>query len=332
MKKIIVFALIIHGINSFAQSVLYISTNKDELVRFDIGHCTLTTIGTTQSPMIDIATCPDGSMYGTNGGELFSINTSNAAANPINFNDTATVFMNSLVCDKTGQLYAAGGQAVYAVNKINAHITLLGSNTGYTAEGDLTCYNDTLYESATRNDTSLLLRILLNPFEIVEVGVLPNNFVYGLATISDCAANTKEMLAFALTDIYKVSPYNGNTTLLCSGIVQDDFIIGAASAGDDFTPTVTNMNTVLTMPNVFTPNGDNKNDCFCVNNEGLSDVNLKIYNRWGTLLYETVNIATGWNGTYKGTSVPEGVYYWILNYTTVCAGASNLKGFVTLLR
>ena len=69
------------------------------------------------------------------------------------------------------------------------------------------------------------------------------------------------------------------------------------------------------IPNLFTPNGDGKNDNIMV--YGLttaSRFSFKIFNREGSLVYETKDISqvssTGWNGFVQGTRQPSGLYYW----------------------
>jgi gliding motility-associated-like protein len=69
------------------------------------------------------------------------------------------------------------------------------------------------------------------------------------------------------------------------------------------------------IPNLFTPNGDGKNDMLLV--YGLtqgSSFAFKIYNREGNVMYETNDIqqatGNGWNGTVRGTLQPSGIYYW----------------------
>ncbi|MBI2282035.1 MAG: SBBP repeat-containing protein, partial [Bacteroidetes bacterium] len=69
------------------------------------------------------------------------------------------------------------------------------------------------------------------------------------------------------------------------------------------------------IPNVFSPNGDNQNDVFIALLVGLELESLKIYNRWGILLFETEDVNEGWNGkTTSGNDVSDGTYFFILNY------------------
>ena len=69
-----------------------------------------------------------------------------------------------------------------------------------------------------------------------------------------------------------------------------------------------------TIPNVFTPNGDNKNDFFEIRNICYySKFRIIIFNRWGNKMYESNNPNFKWNGqTEGGTDASDGVYYWIM--------------------
>lgn len=98
--------------------------------------------------------------------------------------------------------------------------------------------------------------------------------------------------------------------------------------------------------NVFTPNGDGMNDLFYpLSNPTIGtsyfsyyakEFSLKIYNRWGKLMYETDDYNQPWNGKNKGDGkdCADGVYYWIATYKNRCAPESDppveQKGFVHL--
>lgn len=69
------------------------------------------------------------------------------------------------------------------------------------------------------------------------------------------------------------------------------------------------------VPNLFTPNGDGKNDNLMVYGlTSTSRFNFKIFNREGSLVYEAKDISqastSGWNGFVGGTRQPSGIYYW----------------------
>jgi gliding motility-associated-like protein len=88
----------------------------------------------------------------------------------------------------------------------------------------------------------------------------------------------------------------------------------------------------LFIPNVFTPNGDGNNDLLQVYGNTIKSLTLSIYDQWGELQYQTTNKASGWDGTYKGTKQPVGVYVYYIEATLNDGQVVKKKGTVTLLR
>lgn len=83
----------------------------------------------------------------------------------------------------------------------------------------------------------------------------------------------------------------------------------------------------IKIPNVITPNGDGINDYFYIENiERLESSTLRIYNRWGTLIYEASPYQNDWNGN----GAADGVYFYELDYTTYFR-EDQAKGTVTIL-
>lgn len=64
------------------------------------------------------------------------------------------------------------------------------------------------------------------------------------------------------------------------------------------------------IPNVFSPNDDGQNDRFTFF-ATLENPSVKIYNRWGDLVYETTSNMVEWDGTSNGKKLPEGVYFLV---------------------
>ena len=86
---------------------------------------------------------------------------------------------------------------------------------------------------------------------------------------------------------------------------------------------------------VITPEGDGLNDefmIFCI--DELPDNHLEIYNRWGQLVFETDNYDNTWEGTTQdGARLPEGPYYYVLDYLDVATGEmTQVRGSLTILR
>lgn len=88
------------------------------------------------------------------------------------------------------------------------------------------------------------------------------------------------------------------------------------------------------VPNVFTPNNDGKNDIFNVYDYcQFKRFNLKIFNRWGQLIFETNDPNKGWDGNFADKPAPEGVYLVHVGYDIVNMPSwPDYSGTVTLLR
>jgi gliding motility-associated-like protein len=85
-------------------------------------------------------------------------------------------------------------------------------------------------------------------------------------------------------------------------------------------------------PTAFTPNGDNLNDNFSVFGQYVVGFEMQIFNRWGELLFSTTDIQSGWDGTYRGTDMPEGTYTFIAHITDRAGRTFKRSGSVLLLR
>jgi len=88
------------------------------------------------------------------------------------------------------------------------------------------------------------------------------------------------------------------------------------------------------IPNIFSPNGDGKNEMFRIQLNEIQCFHLYIYNRWGILIHESHSIDEGWNGTVQrtGAPAPEGTYYYILEYCRHDGSEEKVMGYTTLLR
>jgi len=96
---------------------------------------------------------------------------------------------------------------------------------------------------------------------------------------------------------------------------------------------------LLSFPNVFTPNGDGKNDVFrplsCI--VFLESLEFRVYNRWGVKIWETTDPDVNWGGTdQSGRDVPAGQYYYecVAYIESVQRGGTpvRMKGWIQLLR
>lgn len=90
--------------------------------------------------------------------------------------------------------------------------------------------------------------------------------------------------------------------------------------------------------NVFTPNGDGKNDEYIVEGESVEEYEIKIFNRWGERVFYSTDITKSWNGKVDNTKAtcPEGTYFYIINYKFIFGekneGLGPIEGQVQLIR
>ncbi len=87
------------------------------------------------------------------------------------------------------------------------------------------------------------------------------------------------------------------------------------------------------IPNSFTPNriGPSRNNQFFVVAQSYDAINIKIFNRWGEKLYESTDANEGWDGTYMGNNVPDGVYVYLVE-AEAWGKKYRYYGTITLLR
>ncbi|PCI98253.1 MAG: hypothetical protein COB15_06305 [Flavobacteriales bacterium] len=86
------------------------------------------------------------------------------------------------------------------------------------------------------------------------------------------------------------------------------------------------------VPNAFSPNGQGSNNVFNVLGGPYKDLEFRVYNNWGELIFESDDQSIGWDGTRDGAEQPIGVYIFTVRAITLDDEQHTLKGDVTLLR
>ncbi|HTA60882.1 MAG TPA: PKD domain-containing protein, partial [Bacteroidia bacterium] len=88
----------------------------------------------------------------------------------------------------------------------------------------------------------------------------------------------------------------------------------------------------LYVPNAFSPNRDGDNDVFTAVGDYIFDFDMKIFDRWGNLVYHTTDVAKGWDGSMKGGVAIEDVYVYVISANDYHNHSYAYKGTVTLLK
>ena len=131
-----------------------------------------------------------------------------------------------------------------------------------------------------------------------------------------CASCTNTVVQPTVTTKYMVtasnSPYCKRRD---SVLVKVDFV-----CGDFF------------IPNVFSPNGDGLNDDVNIHGFCIATFNLRIFNRWGELVFQTTDKTLGWDGSFRGKPMDTGVFVYSVDGMTIENKPFFQKGNITLLR
>lgn len=89
------------------------------------------------------------------------------------------------------------------------------------------------------------------------------------------------------------------------------------------------------IPTSFTPDGDGLNDTWGLSGltQGVSNMSLQIFNKWGELIFESDDVNKKWDGTYKDKPVPQGAYLFLMQYSNPKRTQWFYKnGTITVLR
>jgi gliding motility-associated-like protein len=144
-------------------------------------------------------------------------------------------------------------------------------------------------------------------------------------------ANGDSLIVSPFYDTYYVVSYTnaGGCTATDTLLVQVDF------------------NEVVSVPNSFSPNGDGSNDLLRVltnvdgdNNftngfiEGgaIAEMDFRIYNHYGQLIFRTSDTREGWDGSFKGKPENPATFVYTLDYRLINGRSSSINGNVTLFR
>lgn len=122
----------------------------------------------------------------------------------------------------------------------------------------------------------------------------------------------------------------GSQTLTTSGVYTENFPnAGGCDSLVTLELAVLDCEALLEISNICTPNDDGRNDTWRVSDlNQITGCTVKIFNRWGELMYETTDYQNDWNGTKDGQVLPDGAYY----YTISCDENREYQGAINLMR
>ena len=90
----------------------------------------------------------------------------------------------------------------------------------------------------------------------------------------------------------------------------------------------------IIVPSGFSPNGDGINDTWEIQNlEAFENTTVRVYNRWGTLVYDYDESNENWTGGGSSNEmIPVGTYYFIIEFDNYDGERGNITGPITIIR
>ena len=228
---------------------------------------------------------------------------------------------------------------------INGVTELTGCNVNYTFTS-AGCYDITLEvenEYGCISETTEYNYICIDDFPIADFSVNP----YELSNLNNTASFTNLSYGASTyewnfgdgsfsneTHPDHAYPIEGDAELLYTVELIAYSELGCSDTTYHKLPFI--EETVYFVPNSFTPDGDNHNETFKpIFTSGFDPYSytMQLFNRWGELIFESNNSNVGWDGTYGGKIVQDGVYVWKISFKT----ANNderieVVGHISLIR
>jgi len=231
----------------------------------------------------------------------------------------------AVVCpNETITLTATGGSAyLWSTGATTATITInSGGNYSVTASNGCGSDMSSVIIGSSNLNVGLLADTLSGAFPLdvnfTNTSVSGNTFIWNFGDGASSPTNNAQH-TFQSNGTYNVI-LTGTDILGCTDTAQITIYVY-----DD---------TQITIPNVFTPNNDGKNEYFNVfTNKTNLGVAGQIFNRWGKEIATWNSLSEGWNGKTKGgNDAAEGVYVYIVKIIFPDGNVDERNGAVSLIR
>ena len=250
------------------------------------------------------------------------------------------IYGDSSVCDnEPTQYYQTWGDTslIYVWNVVGG--TIIGDtnqNAIYvhwdsTGVGIITVQVISPYGNCISPPSVFVALISQSPIANFSYSPDSNLYAFDLIAFTDLSTNAVSW-QWNFNDGLMLAQQNPYHVFENMGIYTVTLIVTAANGCTD--TIVKNIDIIqgVISPNVFSPNGDGYNDYFYVKASGMDVYDLKIFNRWGLLMFESNSPSARWDGkTQGGLDAPDGTYF----YTLVAKSSDqdySRNGVVTLIR
>ncbi|HKZ65741.1 MAG TPA: gliding motility-associated C-terminal domain-containing protein [Chitinophagaceae bacterium] len=165
--------------------------------------------------------------------------------------------------------------------------------------------------------------------------ILTNNFSGTPANVNFSWTNSNPAIGLPASGTGNVPSFeavNKGNDPITGTITVTPTINGCAGTARSYIVTIRPLNKDVFVPNVFSPNGDGKNDMLFVYGNYIDKLDMRIFNQWGEQVIMINSRTSGWDGTHRGKAQPVGVYVYTLQAVLSDGRTIKMKGSITLLR
>lgn len=191
-------------------------------------------------------------------------------------------------------------------------------------KGTLTVTVNPIPSVTVSSDTTVYDGDFIPATDFIQTANSILNWTNSNTAIGLAASGTGNISTFKATNMSN-DPITGTITVTPS-------IGGCIGEAKTYVITVKPLNKDVFVPNVFSPNGDGKNDILYVYGNYIDKLEMRVFNQWGEQVALISNKGQGWNGTQRGKPQPVGVYMYVLKAGLTDGRTVNMKGSITLVR
>lgn len=176
--------------------------------------------------------------------------------------------------------------------------------------------------------TSDTIEITYNPFPEVEV-TEDLTFCEGRKATLEVSGNN-DLYAYK----WNTGAENSSIEVNRSGLFTVSVSLGNCTVSESISAEKVFCETILTLPNIFSPNGDFFNELFVpIKSEEIASMQTIIFDRTGNKIFETDDLGINWDGKLpNGREAADGAYFWWISYTNFLEETKEVRGTLVLTR
>ncbi len=230
---------------------------------------------------------------------------------------TATITGDSIICEGENATIVGSGGTTYLWNtgETSAAITVNPSTT--------TIYTITVSDGTCSKNSSFTVTVNASPSVLISG---EPQFCEGQSTV--LTANSTLPVSYS----WNTGDNSQSITVSSVGTYTVNVSMNGCTDADAMVVTLDDCDALVFLPNAFTPDGNGENDILYVRGEGILDIELHIFNRWGEEVFVSYDISHGWDGTFKGKPQNMEVYVFFLKANMITGKTVTKKGDITLIR